>query len=76
MHIIHVCTCSYMYMYMYLRIKHLYLGAHYNDVISLVSNCVKIEDRKLEWKAESRIGSLENARHKAGGGDKKVFTSF
>ena len=54
----------------------LYTIAHLNDVMSIVSNRVKIEDRKLEWKAESRIGSLENARHKAGGGDKKVFTSF
>ncbi len=35
--------------------------------------CVQIENRKLDWKVESRIGSLDNAQHKPGGGDKKVF---
>lgn len=27
---------------------------------------------KVEIKAESKIGSLDNAEHKAGGGDKKA----
>ena len=32
----------------------------------------KIETRKLEWSTESKIGSLENAAHIPGGGNKKV----
>jgi len=34
----------------------------------------RIENRKLEWNTTSRVGSLENSRHKAGGGDKKIAT--
>ena len=33
----------------------------------------QIENKKLDWKVESRVGSLDNASHKAGGGDKKVL---
>jgi len=33
---------------------------------------LQIENKKLEWKAESKVGSLDNARHKPGGGEKKV----
>ena len=33
---------------------------------------LQIESKKVEWKAESRIGSLDNAKHNPGGGDKKV----
>ncbi len=29
---------------------------------------------KLQWNAKSKIGSLENATHKPGGGDKKIET--
>ena len=32
----------------------------------------QIEDKKLEWKAASLVGSLDNAKHRAGGGAKKV----
>jgi microtubule-associated protein tau len=32
----------------------------------------KIEEHKVEWKAESKIQSLENAKHQPGGGDKQV----
>ena len=32
----------------------------------------QIESRKLDWKVESKCGSLDNAKHKAGGGEKKV----
>jgi len=28
----------------------------------------------LQWNAKSKIGSLENANHKPGGGDKKIET--
>jgi hypothetical protein len=33
---------------------------------------VKIENKKFKVEAKSKIGSLENATHKPGGGDKKV----
>jgi len=29
---------------------------------------------KLAWNAKSKVGSLENATHKPGGGDKKIET--
>lgn len=32
----------------------------------------KIEHRKLEWNTQSKVGSLANARHKAGGGNIKI----
>jgi hypothetical protein len=32
----------------------------------------QIENRKLEWNVGSKIGSLDNAQHVPGGGDKKV----
>ncbi|XP_053698709.1 microtubule-associated protein tau [Sabethes cyaneus] len=34
----------------------------------------KILSTKLQWNARSKIGSLENANHKPGGGDKKIET--
>lgn len=33
---------------------------------------MQIENNKLEWNAEAKIGSLDNAQHKPAGGDKKV----
>ncbi|KAI3415943.1 hypothetical protein GPALN_005505 [Globodera pallida] len=33
----------------------------------------KIPSQKLEWKAQSKVGSLENAKHKAAGGNLKIF---
>ena len=33
----------------------------------------QIHDEKLDWDVGSRIRSLENVKHKAGGGDKKIF---
>lgn len=32
----------------------------------------QITQKKLQWNAKSKIGSLENATHKPGGGDKKI----
>lgn len=32
----------------------------------------QITTTKLSWTAKSKIGSLENANHKPGGGDKKI----
>ena len=32
----------------------------------------KIENRKLDWSVESRIGSTKNLKHKAGGGNVQV----
>lgn len=29
--------------------------------------------QKIDIKAESKIGSLDNVKHKPGGGDKKIF---
>ena len=34
---------------------------------------LQIYNEKLEFKAKSRIGSLANVKHRAGGGDKKIF---
>ena len=33
----------------------------------------QIENRKIDLKAKSKVGSLDNVKHRAGGGDKKVF---
>lgn len=35
---------------------------------------MKIESRKVHVEAKSKIGSLENANYKPGGGDKKIET--
>ena len=35
-------------------------------------NIFQIENRKLEWNTSSKVGSLHNAKHKAGGGNVKV----
>lgn len=34
---------------------------------------LQIENQKLEFKAESKVGSLSNVKHKPGGGDVKIF---
>lgn len=41
-------------------------GNHFFSIFQIISN-------KLQWNARSKIGSLENANHKPGGGDKKVL---
>lgn len=33
----------------------------------------QIPTQKIEIKAESKIGSLDNVKHKPGGGEKKIF---
>lgn len=33
----------------------------------------QIENQKLDFKAQSKIGSLENVKHRPGGGDIKIF---
>jgi microtubule-associated protein tau len=35
--------------------------------------CLQIENQKLEFKAESKVGSLANVKYKPGGGDIKIF---
>jgi len=35
-------------------------------------NLVQIESKKLDWNVASKVGSLDNAQHKPGGGEKKV----
>ena len=32
----------------------------------------QIESKKLDWHVGSKVGSLDNAQHKPGGGEKKV----
>lgn len=44
-----------------------------NTVIFL-TNIIQISQVKLQWNAKSKVGSLENATHKPGGGDKKIET--
>ena len=44
-----------------------------NNIDVIFQRNFQIENKKLEWNAQSRIGSLHNAKHKAGGGDKKVL---
>ena len=34
----------------------------------------QVETQKLDWKAKSKIGSMDNANHHAGGGERKVCT--
>lgn len=33
----------------------------------------QIINQKIDVKAESKVGSLDNVKHKPGGGDKKIF---
>ena len=33
----------------------------------------QIENQKIELKVQSKVGSLQNVKHKPGGGDKKIF---
>ncbi len=40
--------------------------------VILTTTWLQIETQKLDWKRESKVGSLDNADHRAGGGDKKV----
>lgn len=40
---------------------------------SITKVCLlQIQQVKLAWNAKSKVGSLENATHKPGGGDKKI----
>jgi microtubule-associated protein tau len=34
---------------------------------------LQIENQKVEFKAESKVGSLANVKHRPGGGDVKIF---
>lgn len=36
-------------------------------------NIFQIQTHKLDIKAQSKIGSLDNIKHRPGGGDKKIF---
>ena len=35
--------------------------------------CLQIENRKIQLNVQSKVGSLDNVKHRPGGGDKKVF---
>ena len=47
----------------------------YLNFLATIANdkSLQILDEKLDWDVTSKIRSLENVRHKAGGGDKKIF---
>ena len=34
---------------------------------------LQIENRKIDLNVQSKVGSLDNVKHRPGGGDKKVF---
>ena len=40
--------------------------------LNFLMSLYQIENRKLNWNAESRIRSLDNHHHVPGGGDKKI----
>lgn len=44
-----------------------------NKIIINVPMFFQIQTQKIDIKAESKIGSLDNVKHKPGGGDKKIF---
>lgn len=41
-------------------------------LFSVIEN-FQIQTQKLEIKAQSKVGSLDNVKHKPGGGEKKIF---
>ena len=41
------------------------MAKNFHYIIQIVSN-------KLQWNAKPKIGSLDNAHHKPGGGDKRI----
>lgn len=41
--------------------------------LKYVGYIFQIQTHKLDIKAQSKIGSLDNIKHRAGGGDKKIF---
>jgi len=38
----------------------------------MINYWVQIESKKLDWNVTSKVGSLDNAQHRPGGGEKKV----
>ena len=40
--------------------------------VCMLCNCLQIESQKLDWSVSSKVGSMDNAQHKPGGGEKKV----
>ena len=46
----------------------IFLTAHLTEIFS----SLQIENRKLNWNAQSKIRSLDNHSHKPGGGEKKI----
>lgn len=42
-------------------------------LLELTDISCQIETRKIDWSVQSKVGSLENAGHSPGGGDKKVI---
>lgn len=40
---------------------------------TLFCTALQIENQKIDVKVQSKIGSLQNVKHKPGGGDKRIF---
>lgn len=55
-------------------IENHFIGLWNLFLLKWINICLQIESKKLAWNAKSKIGSLENATHKAGGGEKKIET--
>ena len=47
-----------------------------NKVTSFIHYFLQVETQKLDWNVKSKIGSMDNANHQAGGGERKVNTLF
>ena len=70
----------------YINTKHILFGYHHRNCITFVWLCIatiitiiiwhqQILTEKLAFKSQaaSKVGSLNNVKHKAGGGDKRIF---
>lgn len=65
----HVMAASCLRLFVHSPIRQI----HQRDQLTISHLCHgQIEVRKTEWNAKSKIGSLDNATHVPGGGDKKV----
>ena len=47
-------------------------NCEFQKLMDGVNYWFQIESKKLDWSVTSKVGSLDNAQHKPGGGEKKV----
>ena len=45
-------------------------------IVTVLDKKFQIENRKIDLKVQSKVGSLDNVKHRPGGGDKKVFNDI